>query len=302
MKVLSLTEPCATLIKEKKKLIETRSFKTKYRGELYIHASSTAIPKEWREDSELMSLVRDIPLHFGYVICKCKLIDCIYMDEDFVNKIKKSKQEYICGKYEIGRYAWILEDIEPLKQPIKAKGQLNIWDYHDEQEVMNLMNNIQYGWMDKLNNKHYEVDSTYADDYKLQSPKEVIKNRLGVCWDQVELERFYFKNNVINVKTYFLVHYDNDKCPTHTFLTYEKDNKIYWFEHSWNKYSGIHEYNSLKDLLIDVRNKFIATELNNEFNKNNLCLFEYSKPKYSISATTFCKHCESGINIDIDNL
>lgn len=31
--VLSLTEPFATLIKEKKKLIETRSWKTNYRGE-----------------------------------------------------------------------------------------------------------------------------------------------------------------------------------------------------------------------------------------------------------------------------
>ena len=39
MKVLSLTEPFATLIYEKKKLIETRSWKTNYRGELYIHAS-----------------------------------------------------------------------------------------------------------------------------------------------------------------------------------------------------------------------------------------------------------------------
>lgn len=37
MKVLSLTEPYATLIKERKKKIETRSWKTPYRGELYIH-------------------------------------------------------------------------------------------------------------------------------------------------------------------------------------------------------------------------------------------------------------------------
>ena len=36
-KILSLTEPYATLIKEKKKLVETRSWKTDYRGELYIH-------------------------------------------------------------------------------------------------------------------------------------------------------------------------------------------------------------------------------------------------------------------------
>ncbi len=45
MKVLSLTEPCATLIKENVKKVETRSWKTSYRGELYIHASLTKITK-----------------------------------------------------------------------------------------------------------------------------------------------------------------------------------------------------------------------------------------------------------------
>ena len=39
MKVLSIKEPFATLIMDKDKMIETRSFKTNYRGELYIHAS-----------------------------------------------------------------------------------------------------------------------------------------------------------------------------------------------------------------------------------------------------------------------
>lgn len=45
MKVLSLTEPYATLIKEEYKKIETRSWMTSYRGEVYIHASKTKIPK-----------------------------------------------------------------------------------------------------------------------------------------------------------------------------------------------------------------------------------------------------------------
>ena len=88
MKVLSLTEPYATLIKLGKKKIETRSFKTNYRGELYIHASSTKIPKEWKNNEELMSLVKDSELSFGYIICKCKLLDCVYMDKEFLDKIK----------------------------------------------------------------------------------------------------------------------------------------------------------------------------------------------------------------------
>jgi len=129
MKVLSLTEPCATLIKEKKKLIETRSWKTNYRGELYIHASSTKIPKEWRENKELMNLVNDFPLNYGNIICKCELTNCIKMTPEFIKNIKNNHQEYICGIYEIGRYALILENIEVLKEPIPTKGHLGVWNY-----------------------------------------------------------------------------------------------------------------------------------------------------------------------------
>ncbi len=130
MKVLSLREPYATLIKEKKKFIETRSWKTNYRGELYIHASKTKITKEDLENEKLMSLIENKNFNFGNIICKCNLVDCIYMTKEFVEEIKSNNyQEYICGEYKEGRYAWILENIETIT-PIKAKGSLSIWEYH----------------------------------------------------------------------------------------------------------------------------------------------------------------------------
>ncbi len=129
MKVLSLTEPYATLIKENKKKIETRSWKTSYRGELYIHASSTNIPKEWKNNKELMDLLKDSSLNFGHIICKCNLVDCIYMTKEYVEDMKENHyQEYICGEYKEGRYAWILENIQVLDNSIKSKGHLNIWN------------------------------------------------------------------------------------------------------------------------------------------------------------------------------
>ncbi len=132
MKVISLTEPFATLIKEKKKRIETRSWKTSYRGELYIHASSTRVPKEWKENKELMNLVQE-ELTFGKIICKCNLVDCIEMTEEWIDKIKKKQpEEYACGIYEKGRYAWVLEKIEPLEEPITVKGHLGIWNYEEK--------------------------------------------------------------------------------------------------------------------------------------------------------------------------
>ncbi len=130
MKVLSLTEPFATLIKEKKKLVETRSWKTNYRGELYIHASMTKPSKTDLEDEELMSLVENKEMNFGHIICKCNLVDCICMTEEYINNMKENNyQEYICGEYSVGRYAWILENVELLDKPIPAKGHLGVWNY-----------------------------------------------------------------------------------------------------------------------------------------------------------------------------
>lgn len=53
MKVLTLREPWASLVGERIKTIETRSWPTNYRGELYIHAGAYKIHKKILE---LMSL------------------------------------------------------------------------------------------------------------------------------------------------------------------------------------------------------------------------------------------------------
>ena len=131
MKVLSLTEPYATLIKNGIKQVETRSWKTNYRGKLYIHASSTKISKDDRNNAALMSLVDLNELNYGNIICFCELVDCVEMTEAFIAEIKKNENEYLSGLYEVGRYAWILKNVEILEQPIKAKGHLGIWNYDE---------------------------------------------------------------------------------------------------------------------------------------------------------------------------
>lgn len=130
MRVLSIKEPYATLIKNGEKLVETRSWNTSYRGELYIHASSSKVVKAICDNKELMGLVNEDSLNYGYIICRCNLVDCIYMTEEYVNHMKNQNYlEYICGIYQVGRYAWILENVEILDNPIKAKGHLGIWNY-----------------------------------------------------------------------------------------------------------------------------------------------------------------------------
>lgn len=132
MKVISLLEPWASLIKEKVKHIETRSWKTNYRGELYIHASKRKLTKNnYIDYKEQLGLLNDIDFKYGYIIAKCKLVDCKLMTDELIKEVKQNHSEYISGVYKVGRYAWILENIEMLEVPIHANGQLGIWNYEE---------------------------------------------------------------------------------------------------------------------------------------------------------------------------
>ncbi len=126
MKVLSIKEPFATLIKDKVKIYETRSWKTNYRGEVYIHAS-LSLSKSENVSTARKYLKSDI--NPGYILCRCELVDCIPMTKEFIDYIYKETNESDYGRYKEGRYAWKLRVIEVLDKPIKAKGKLGIWNY-----------------------------------------------------------------------------------------------------------------------------------------------------------------------------
>ena len=132
MKALTITEPYASLIREGVKKIETRSWKTNYRGEILIHASAKmptkSTLKKWglsvREYWKLLEYIEHVLP--SYITCKAKLVDCVEITEEFIDSLSDVEKQ--CGFYSVGRYAWILEDIEPV-DPVKAKGHLGIWDY-----------------------------------------------------------------------------------------------------------------------------------------------------------------------------
>lgn len=133
MKVLTIQEPYATFIMQGMKKIETRSWQTKYRGEIYIHAGKSKTYLRKIKDNNIMKLLENTKLNYGNIICKAELVDCIYMTNEFINKIKNKKDyEYTLGEYEIGRYAWVLKNIEKLENEIPAKGKLNIWTYNED--------------------------------------------------------------------------------------------------------------------------------------------------------------------------
>ncbi len=163
--------------------------------------------------------------------------------------------------------------------------------------IMNLLDSIEYGFKDEngeniINANPEKWDNEFSKFYYLQNPDELLKSKCGVCWDQVELERKLFQDNNIKFKTYFIYIVNNDILPSHTFLTYENNNKHYWFEHSWGAYKGVHEYESELELLLDVK-KIFMNEHSYVSENYFLYIYEYQKPKKHINCDEFYEYIET---------
>ncbi len=168
-------------------------------------------------------------------------------------------------------------------------------------EIDTEMSKIQYGWVDENGERHTRLTG-FSEKYRLQLPEQLQKSHLGVCWDQVELQRKLFSDAGILTRSFFIVHYDGNKCPTHTFTIFEYDGKTYWYEHAWEVFRGLHEYDNFRDAIIDIRNKFIRNELSGEFDPQNLVIYEYGTPKKYLSCQEFYNHCENEKQINLESL
>ena len=89
--------------------------------------------------------------------------------------------------------------------------------------------NIEYAWLDKDNNKRTDFSDSMYEEYCLQDPKQVSINKFGLCMDQVEFERCWFKKNNIEHFTFEISIELENSNPGHVYLLFSNNNKYYWF-------------------------------------------------------------------------
>jgi hypothetical protein len=127
VKALSLTQPWASLVALGHKRVETRSWPTRYRGLLAIHASK-GFPG-WAQDfaAEERAPGR-VParLPLGAVLCVVQLCSVVPTEEA---EGRVSGLERHLGDYSPGRYAWMLRLVEVFDEPVPARGSLGLWDW-----------------------------------------------------------------------------------------------------------------------------------------------------------------------------
>jgi hypothetical protein len=161
MKTISLWTLWAMLIARGHKKIETRSWKAPkwlIGQRIAIHATK-AMPVLARILCREFAKLLGIKIYtgswlynlehgvgpFGKVVATAKLAGC----EKIVNSddgcraasLESGKEirgnEYSFGDYTPGRYAWILEDIQPLKEPTPAKGMQGLWNWEGDRIATN---------------------------------------------------------------------------------------------------------------------------------------------------------------------
>jgi len=164
MKAITILQPWASLIASGAKQIETRSWATKYRGQIAIHAAKSckAYHMNFAFQEPFYSALKDqtgcmldqgaegsgkrilYPLP-GSVIAIADLVDCLRVigkvslkigNEKRVaafleNDMKITDNELAFGDYTIGRYAWLLKNIKAI-DPIPARGQQGLWNWAGE--------------------------------------------------------------------------------------------------------------------------------------------------------------------------
>lgn len=125
MKVLTIKQPWATLIMQGNKRFEFRSWQTKYRGDLLIHAGK-GIDKE-----AMKRLAKYLPeeLPYGKILGKVKLVDCIKMSPEFKKILLKENSDIYTKSSFKENYGWQITDVELFENPIEAKGYLSLWEY-----------------------------------------------------------------------------------------------------------------------------------------------------------------------------
>lgn len=129
MKVLTIKQPWATLIMQQDKRFEFRSWKTKYRGDLLIHAAK-GVDKE-----AIKRLEKYIPdnIPTGKILGRATLIDCVKVSPEFKEKLLKENKDIYKDSSFKENYGWQIEDVEVFEKPIEASGKLGLWEYEIKQ-------------------------------------------------------------------------------------------------------------------------------------------------------------------------
>lgn len=170
-------------------------------------------------------------------------------------------------------------------------------------DLLDYMKQFKYGWFTRAGVVHdgsEEIAGDFYHNFHLQSPHQLDDNKVGVCWDYVEFERQWFTENGYKFAIFYIMLNNGSTQPTHTFLVYNIGRHNYWFECAWEKYRGIHRYNSVDVMIKDVIMRH--RQENNDYKSTVSIHWLQNTPKYGITCMQYMKYASKEPKLDYDYL
>ncbi len=129
MKALTICQPYAELIARGDKPIENRTWPTRYRGPLAIHAGKS---RAWLgvDDEEAALYAVDVQrIAFGAVVAMADLVACLptQYPADTYNWPARWRQ-LADHEHANGPWCWVLENVRRLTDPIPFTGSQGLWN------------------------------------------------------------------------------------------------------------------------------------------------------------------------------
>jgi activating signal cointegrator 1 len=132
MKAISIRQPWASLLATGAKRFETRSWQTRHRGPLLLHAGRCLSQARWLAGAEpfrtALHAHRASELCYGAILGCAELVDCL--PTEALDDVLDSRERAL-GDFRPGRWAWVLERPIRLTTPLPLRGVLGIFDVDD---------------------------------------------------------------------------------------------------------------------------------------------------------------------------
>lgn len=131
MKALTVWQPWASLLVHGAKEYETRSWSTRHRGPLAIHAAKRRPPAvacrnpRIRAALDRAGLTHPRDLRRSAILGVVRVVDVHHVED---RRLFISKEERGLGDWSEGRYAWEVEALEVFEQPRRASGSQKLWN------------------------------------------------------------------------------------------------------------------------------------------------------------------------------
>lgn len=119
MKALTICQPYAHLIAIGAKRVENRTWPTRYRGPLLIHAGKS---REWLGGAESTGMA------FGAVIATATLVDCLHIDAVERGEHTRIYPWLRDHEHTVGPWCWVLADVAAIPEPVPARGAQGLWN------------------------------------------------------------------------------------------------------------------------------------------------------------------------------